>query len=127
MEPGSAHSGDSPQDTSETPVHQSSQSSVTPAIPKLTRSVGVNPHVAPIANTTRKAYDALSASSVGLELGLSVIIGLVGGYYLDEAVGTSPLFLFVFLGFGLFAGFRGVLRYVAKADRAAEQETRGQS
>lgn len=117
MEPASVHSGDLPQETVPSSGHHTP---VTPAIPKLTRAVDVA--VAPAANTTRKAYDALSASSVGLELGISVIIGLVAGYYIDEAAGTSPLFLFVFLGFGLVAGFRGVLRYVARSDRAAERE-----
>jgi ATP synthase protein I len=116
METAPVHSGDLPQEIAKDSVHPST---VSPAIPPLRRSVG---SVAPAAVVSRKAYEGLSASSVGLELGLSVVIGLLGGYYLDRATGTSPLFLFVFLGFGLIAGFRGVLRYVARADRAAAHE-----
>jgi len=76
----------------------------------------------PTARTAKRAYDALSASSVGLELGLSVIIGLVIGYYLDQQLGTTPWLMLVMLGFGLAAGFRGVLRAVKRAERAADAE-----
>lgn len=68
------------------------------------------------------AYEALSASSIGLELGLSVAIGLFIGYLLDQHFGTAPWLMLLWLGFGLAAGFRGVLRAVRQADRAAEQE-----
>jgi len=53
-------------------------------------------------------------SSVGLELGLSVIIGLLVGDYLDEFFGTKPWLLLTFLIIGLIAGFRSVLRIVMK-------------
>ena len=77
------------------------------------------------ARAGKRAYDALSASSVGLELGLSVVIGLLIGYYIDKAAGTGPWLMFVFLGFGLAAGFRGVLRAVRRAERAVEADSRG--
>jgi len=75
---------------------------------------------APAAQTTRRAYDALSASSVGLELGISVIMGLLLGYWLDTRLGTTPWLMLAFLVLGLVAGFRGVLRAVHRAERAAE-------
>ena len=77
------------------------------------------------ARAGKSAFDSLSASSVGLELGLSVIIGLLIGYYLDKEAGTGPWLMFLFLGFGLVAGFRGVLRAVKRAERAAEADARG--
>ncbi|MDX2094165.1 MAG: AtpZ/AtpI family protein [Kofleriaceae bacterium] len=77
----------------------------------------------PAAHTTRRAFDALSASSVGLEMGLSVIIGLLIGYGLDRELGTTPWMMLLFLVFGLVAGFRGVLRAVGRAERAAASET----
>lgn len=76
----------------------------------------------PAARKSRRAFDALSASSVGLEMGLSVIIGLLLGYWLDRELGTSPWMMLLFLCFGLVAGFRGVLRAVGRAERAATAE-----
>ena len=76
----------------------------------------------PAARSGKRAYDALSASSVGIELGLSVIIGLLIGYFLDQKLGTQPWLMLVMLCFGLAAGFRGVLRAVKRAERAAEAD-----
>ena len=74
------------------------------------------------ARAARGAFNALSASSVGLELGIAVILGLVGGYYLDLYLGTTPWLMLLFLVFGFIAGFRGVLRAVGRAERAAARE-----
>lgn len=112
MEPMRTQSGDLSQDSESARAHLNH-------VPPLTRSVDL---VTPSARPTRKAYEALNASSVGLELGISVVLGLLAGYYLDKELGTSPWLLFVFLAFGLVAGFRGVLRYVQKSDRAAAKE-----
>jgi ATP synthase protein I len=79
-------------------------------------------NIDPAARKTRRAFDALSASSVGLEMGLAVIIGLMFGYWLDRELGTSPWMMLLFLGFGLVAGFRGVIRAVGRAERAATAE-----
>lgn len=76
----------------------------------------------PAARTGKQAYDALSASSVGLELGISVILGVLFGYWLDRQLGTEPWMMILFLVLGLVAGFRGVLRAVGRADRAAKVE-----
>ena len=100
-----------------------SQDSGAPALhPEVVRS---GKRVDPAAHAGKRAYDALSASSVGLELGLSVVIGLLIGYYIDKAAGTGPWLMFLFLGFGLAAGFRGVLRAVKRAERTAEVNARG--
>lgn len=80
----------------------------------LTKSV-----IDPTARTARGAYRNLNSASVGLELGLSVIIGLVIGMYLDRELGTAPWLMLLFLGFGFAAGFRGVLRAVRREDREA--------
>ena len=76
----------------------------------------------PAARTAKRAYNALSAASVGLELGLSVGLGLLVGYYMDRWLGTEPWLMLLWLVFGLIAGFRGVFRSVARADRAAETD-----
>ena len=87
--------------------------------------VSRRPSIDPAARTTKRAYDALSASSVGLELGISVILALLFGWWLDGKLGTQPWMMLLFLVFGLIAGFRGVLRAVHRAERAAEVNDRG--
>lgn len=102
-----------------------SQDSGAPALhPEVMRG-GQSKRIDQAARATKDAFQSLSASSVGLELGLSVIIGLLIGYYLDKAAGTGPWLMLLFLVFGLVAGFRGVLRAVKRAERAAEADARG--
>jgi len=67
-------------------------------------------------------YQALSSSSVGLELGVSVLLGLLGGMWLDTQAGTEPWLMLVGMVIGLIAGFRGVFRAVERSDRAAKSE-----
>jgi ATP synthase protein I len=78
---------------------------------------------------TRNFYHALSASSVGLELGVAVILALLGGMWLDTQLGTEPWFMLLGLVIGLIAGFRNVMRAIERSDRAAalelERATRG--
>jgi len=71
---------------------------------------------------TRRFYQSLSASSVGLELGLAVVIGVLFGRWLDGKLGTEPWMMLVFLALGLVAGFRSVMRAVDRLDRAAKIE-----
>jgi len=92
--------------------------------------MSVRPRVAdPAARTAKRAYNALNASSVGLEMGLSVIIGLLVGYYMDRWLGTQPWMMLLWMVLGLVAGFRGVLRAVKRAELAAKDEeaSRGRS
>jgi len=77
----------------------------------------------PAARRSKRAYNALSASSVGLELGIAVVLGLAAGMWLDAKAGTTPWLMLLFLALGLVAGFRNVLRAVARADRAAAAES----
>jgi ATP synthase protein I len=56
-------------------------------------------------------------SSIGLVLVVSTIIGLVGGYYADRLLGTSPWLLLVGLVLGIAAGFVNLFRSVTRADR----------
>jgi F0F1-type ATP synthase assembly protein I len=69
-------------------------------------------------------YQTLSASSVGLELGLSVVFGVLFGRWLDGKLGSAPWLMLAFLLLGAVAGFRSVVRAVSRADRAAEAEAR---
>jgi len=76
-----------------------------------------------VATRTRDAYRSWSASSVGLEMGIAVILGLLFGRWLDGKLGTTPWLMIVFTGFGMAAGMKGVFRAVREADKiAAENE-----
>ena len=107
------HSGEMSQDSEAGPVHRSRVDA--------DASGEAKPESAPIdpaARSSRRLYDGLSASSAGLELGIAVAIGALFGRWLDGKLGTAPWMLLVFLIIGLVAGFRGVLRAVARAERA---------
>ncbi len=48
-------------------------------------------------------------SSIGLQLALSIFIGLGIGVYLDRYVfHTTPWLTLIFLGFGIAAGYRNI-------------------
>lgn len=74
----------------------------------------------PAARSAKRAFSALSASSIGLELGISVLIGLLCGKWLDQRFGTSPWLLLLLLVLGLVAGFRNVLRAVKRVERESK-------
>jgi ATP synthase protein I len=76
-----------------------------------------------LAKQTRDAYRTLSLSSVGLEMGIAVILGLLLGRWLDGRFGTTPWLLIVFTMLGMAAGMKGVFRAVRESDKiAAENE-----
>ena len=64
-----------------------------------------------------------SYSTVGLELGLSVVVGLLFGQWLDEKLGTGGIMTMVWFGFGLAAGGRAVYQALQRANREAERRT----
>lgn len=53
-------------------------------------------------------------STVGLHLVLGTFVGFAIGYFLDRAVGTKPWLTFVFLGFGIAAGFVNLFRVMQR-------------
>jgi len=110
------HSGEMSQDSERDPVHHSRvpADARPPVTPVLT------PAIDPAARSSKRMYEGLSASSVGLELGLAVIIALLFGMWLDRRLGTEPWMMLLFLCFGLIAGFRNVLRAVARAEKAGD-------
>lgn len=112
-----AHSGDMSQDSERSDGH------LTPvpaerAVPPLEPAViARRAAVDPAARASKRMYQGLSASSVGLELGLSVVLALLFGMWLDRKLDTQPWMMLLFLVFGLVAGFRGVLRAVARVEK----------
>jgi ATP synthase protein I len=63
-----------------------------------------------------------SYASVGLEFGLSLLVGLFAGRWLDRRFGTGNWLTFVGFGFGIAAGYRAIYRAAVRANREAERE-----
>jgi ATP synthase protein I len=62
-------------------------------------------------------------AAVGLEMGVSVAVGLAVGYFLDKEFGTEPYLTLLFLLFGVAAGFKALLRVARQAkSRAGESD-----
>ena len=65
-----------------------------------------------------------SYSTVGLELALSILVGLLGGQWLDRKLGTGPWLSIIGFGFGVAAGARTVWQALKRANREAEEQDR---
>lgn len=64
----------------------------------------------------------LSYSSLGLEMGFCVVIGLVFGHYLDKYFNTDPYLTLIFMVFGIFAAFRAVYSAYKRLKRDDERD-----
>jgi ATP synthase protein I len=72
-----------------------------------------------MADSPSKFSRYLRFSSIGLELGGAVIIGLLVGQWLDRKFGTEPWLMLLFLLFGMAAGFRSVYRLLKDLNKPA--------
>jgi len=61
-------------------------------------------------------------SSMGLELGLSVVIGFLIGSWLDDWLRTDPWFLLVFGIAGIISGYRSIFRLVKRVQADSDSE-----
>ena len=122
MESGPSHSGEMSQDSERAAAHRSRVDADASTAGKP--EAKLQPAIDPAARKGRGLYEGLSASSAGLELGIAVALGALFGRWLDGKLGTEPWMLLVFLVVGLIAGFRGVLRAVARAERADNEKAR---
>lgn len=59
----------------------------------------------------------ISYSSLGLEMGLSVAIGIGIGYFLDAYFKTSPYLTIIFMLFGVAAAFKTIFILMRKIER----------
>jgi F0F1-type ATP synthase assembly protein I len=59
--------------------------------------------------------------TVGLELVLSVVVGLFAGQFLDRRFHTAPWLTLVGTGYGVAAGIRALYRAAQRATREAEE------
>jgi ATP synthase protein I len=64
--------------------------------------------------------------AIGIELGLSIGLGFVGGRWLDGQLDTAPILTWVGVALGLAAGAKSLYQLArrAKSDLAAEDEKR---
>jgi F0F1-type ATP synthase assembly protein I len=69
---------------------------------------------------------ALGYSTVGFEFALSFLVGLLGGRWLDQKLGTGGWLTLIGAAFGLAAGGRSVWRAVQRANREADRQDREQ-
>jgi ATP synthase protein I len=122
MQSGPRHSGEMSQDSEHARVHRTAMASEDAGAGASGSHGHHGPALDPAARRARRMYEGLSASAAGLELGIAVAIGALFGGWLDGKLGTAPWLLIVFLILGVIAGFRGVLRAVARAERADRAE-----
>jgi ATP synthase protein I len=56
-----------------------------------------------------------------LELGVSVAAGAFIGYWLDSVFDTAPWLTLLWLMFGVYAGFRSLVRVARKLEKAESE------
>ena len=61
-------------------------------------------------------------STVGIELAVSIVIGYLGGEWLDLRFGTEPVLKWLGLGFGMAAGFRSLYRMARETQRKLDAD-----
>lgn len=64
---------------------------------------------------------AAAYSSLGLEIALSVLFGLLGGQWLEKKLPLGGWLTLAGLAFGIAAAGRAIYRALARANREAEQ------
>ena len=70
--------------------------------------------------STEQIKKGTSYSAGALEMGLSVVIGMAIGYWLDELLGTAPWMALIWMTCGAIAGFRSLWRLAKRVEREAE-------
>ena len=72
----------------------------------------------------RKAFfrELAKYSALGLEMALSVVIGMGIGYYLDRWLGTGPWLMVLWIGLGFAAGVRSLYRAAVRSGKDIERD-----
>lgn len=60
-------------------------------------------------------------SSLGFQVSLSIVIGLIIGVYLDRRFELYPWLTLVFLALGVVAGFRNIWLAIKKSEKASQE------
>ncbi|OIP32105.1 MAG: hypothetical protein COW04_07335 [Deltaproteobacteria bacterium CG12_big_fil_rev_8_21_14_0_65_43_10] len=56
-------------------------------------------------------------STIGLEMVISVVIGILFGWWLDRLFNTEPWLTIIFMLFGIVAGFRSLFRLLKDIEK----------
>jgi ATP synthase protein I len=73
-------------------------------------------------NGKKEMFSALMTyGTLGLEMGISLAVGLAIGYFLDSRFGTSPVLTIVFMMFGVAAGLRRLYSLWKRIEREDER------
>jgi ATP synthase protein I len=84
----------------------------------FTRSA--QPNVLPASPGGRKFRALAQLASVGIELSVSTIVGMLGGRWLDDKLGSAPWLMLLGLVLGVSAGMRSLIRTARKANREGQ-------
>jgi len=68
---------------------------------------------------------ALRMVGVGWYVGLCIVLGVVGGFWLDDRFGTSPVLVIVGLVLGVFIAFYGVYQMLLPLIRNKQDKEDG--
>ncbi|MET0387859.1 MAG: AtpZ/AtpI family protein [Polyangiales bacterium] len=61
-------------------------------------------------------------TSVGIEFSISTLIGLLGGQWIDEKLGSQPWLMIVGLLLGVVAGMRSLIRTARQANAESQRK-----
>ena len=78
----------------------------------------------PESNKREALTSFFTYGTLGLEMGLSVAIGIGIGFYLDRFFKTAPILTLVFLIFGVAAGMKRLYQVWKKVEKESEDEGR---
>jgi ATP synthase protein I len=79
-----------------------------------------------ISNSKKEVVRSLmSYSSLGLEMGLCVAIGIAMGYFLDRRFETYPYLSIIFMFFGILAAFKTIFVLLRKIEKENERDQHG--
>lgn len=60
--------------------------------------------------------------ALGLEMAVSVVIGMAVGWQIDKWLHTAPWFMVLWIGFGFAAGVRSLWRSAKRMEREMEKD-----
>ena len=75
----------------------------------------LNVGLVPRVTRGKQLSAALRLASVGIELAVSTVVGMLGGSWLDKKLGTAPYLAIAGLCLGVVAGFRSLIATARKS------------